>query len=73
MDVPARNNESKVFWTPILYDAPASWPWQQATRPVVLVRGPEATPESTAAVVSAAEESGVDATVARRACGPTAG
>jgi hypothetical protein len=69
MDVGAGDNDSKVFWRAILYDAPTTWPWDAATRPIVLVQGPQATPESTQALVDAAETQGITVTVADRSCG----
>jgi hypothetical protein len=68
MDVGARNNDSNPFWTPILYDGPTAWPWQKASRPVVLVQGPTATPEETAAIVAAAAAQGVTVEVDSHRC-----
>lgn len=68
MDVGARNNDSTPFWTPILYDGPTAWPWQTATRPIVVVQGPDATPEETAAIVDAAAAQGVTVEVDSHRC-----
>ena len=67
--VGARNNASKPFWTPILYDAPASWPWYAAgTRRVVLVQGPIATDEETAGIVASAAAQDIQVDVAPHRC-----
>ncbi len=73
MDVGARNNASKPFWTPILYDAPTTWPWSAATRPVVIVEGPSASDAETTAIVAAGQAQDVPVTVAPHRCVEAAG
>jgi hypothetical protein len=69
MDVGARNNASKPFWTPILYDAPTSYPWFAAgSRRVVMVEGPAATDTETKAIVGSATAQGVQIEVAPHRC-----
>jgi hypothetical protein len=68
MDVGANNNDSKPLWKGIIYDAPSTWPWYTAHRPVVLVQGPEATAEATAAVVDGAATQHIIVRIAPERC-----
>ena len=64
MDVGVGNNLSSPFWYSVRTTPdPATWPWAAAAGPVVVVRGPAATPAQTAALVDAARAAGKQARV----------
>jgi hypothetical protein len=67
MDVGTGTTASSLLWGPILsVPNPTDWPWSAVQRPVVVVQGPAADPETTRAVVSAARTAGVAVTVGER-------
>lgn len=68
MDVVARYNDSQPFWSPTLYDAPESWPWDLARRPIVVVQGLLATPVQTGLLVENAAAKNVTVRVGPHRC-----